>query len=558
MLKSVEIKDFCGIEAQKINLNKVTVICGKSMQGKTTIVEAIRWAIFGDNDQSFVRNDAESCDVTLRTDNGSTVVRSMMRGGKSRIYFNRLVDGESVPVSEPQTQLSKLFIPTSLDPVSLLQMKPKDLAKTINEALSDRVKLTKDDLKELEIEGVEFPENANHYQIAKTTYDLLYAERTDVNRDVKEYETKTKDIIQGATQEMLDEERRVLKATQKALDEANSANAKIEANRNALEVFEKTQKAYNELMQKINTSDDFDATAIKEKISKYSKSVEEVDEKYHRQNAALKSIKGALEKIDGEIKCPLGKMISCKTDMKIYKDQFTSDIEELSAELKQLFAEGGKLKEELNATLETQKVLEDQGKYKLEASRLKSLLDSISNIGEHAVEPVEEGTINGYKAQIQKSQKRIANLEVSLKMQSVSNIEEKRKRQVYLNETLKKLTEVMTVYLPKKMALSVKGVSMSDDGLYFKDIPFKRLGDSYKLRLTTAIIKDLYPKANLFTLDGCEKIDPAEFEKVAKRYAQEEGNTQYILTYVGTVPKSLSETQGINVIEMSNFKAIGA
>ena len=142
-------------------------------------------------------------------------------------------------------------------------------------------------------------------------------------------------------------------------------------------------------------------------------------------------------------------------------------------------------------------------------------------------------------------------------MQEMTNIEEKKKRQAYLNETLKRLNEIMTIYLPKKMSISVKGISMTDDGLYFRDIPFKRLGDSYKLRLTTAVIKDLYPKVNLFTLDGCEKIDAEEFEKVVKRYAQDDPRIQYVLTYVGSVPRGLKDIQGVSVVEMANFKPIG-
>ena len=197
MLKVVEVKDFCGIEAARINLGKVTIISGRSMQGKSTIVEAIRWAILGGNEESFIRNGCESCDIVLRTDQSSIITRSMMRGGKSRLYFNRIVDGESISIDEPQTKLNKLFIPASFDPISLMQMKPKELAKTVNEALSDRVKLTPEELVELGFTDKEFPANGNHYQIAKDMHDALYAERTEVNRDVKEYETKAKDIIQG-------------------------------------------------------------------------------------------------------------------------------------------------------------------------------------------------------------------------------------------------------------------------------------------------------------------------------------------------------------------------
>jgi polysaccharide pyruvyl transferase WcaK-like protein len=66
-----------------------------------------------------------------------------------------------------------------------------------------------------------------------------------------------------------------------------------------------------------------------------------------------------------------------------------------------------------------------------------------------------------------------------------------------------------------------------------------RHGDSLKLRICTAILKDLYPSANLFCMDRIECIDQEELAKYVNYYSKENNDLQYFVTLVGKLDFAL-------------------
>ena len=80
----------------------------------------------------------------------------------------------------------------------------------------------------------------------------------------------------------------------------------------------------------------------------------------------------------------------------------------------------------------------------------------------------------------------------------------------------------------------------------------RRMADSFKFRLCTAILKDMFMNCNLFTLDRMEIIDKVELEKYITYYAAENNSIQYFGSYVGDIGQL--KIPNLNIFTMNKFK----
>jgi len=111
---SLTIKNVGLIADTKINFDKpLLVFYGEIKQGKSTLLNAVRWCFGGEFPQDIIRHGAEEAEVTIALDNGS-ITRSWYRGKggtKARpIVFVR--GGEAVrnPVAEIKTLLNPFLL----------------------------------------------------------------------------------------------------------------------------------------------------------------------------------------------------------------------------------------------------------------------------------------------------------------------------------------------------------------------------------------------------------------------------------------------------------------
>jgi len=95
---------------------------------------------------------------------------------------------------------------------------------------------------------------------------------------------------------------------------------------------------------------------------------------------------------------------------------------------------------------------------------------------------------------------------------------------------------------------------MGKDGLFFRGMPLYRLGDSVKLRLCTAILKDIFPNANLFSLDGMECIDKKAITKYVDALSSDTTKIQYFGTYVGDLEGVVNNK--VKLFTLKGFKVI--
>jgi len=550
VIKSIEILNFCGIETLRVDLKKFNVFqCDANGHGKSSVLEAIKFAILGGNDDSIVRTGSETCEVVLHSDTGSRIERRLTLGGTSKLFVYA-PNGDQLP--KPQEHLDKFYHPFLFNPTALLSMKSKEIGEFFTNAMSRRLTFSDEDLIKYRLEkvtlGLDPVKSINEY------YDTLFKERTGVNRDVKEYETKAKGaVVPGADPARVAALKGELEAKEAELGALRTANAKAEMAQKNVQL-----RAQAELNVKNLEAEVAELSQVKESVDEISQQLEAVertqraiDKTLDTERAQYAALKKALDSLgSGEIVCPYSNLIKCETNMQKYKDGMTASMEAIKSEGVSKQAESEKLRAQvatLKAALDSSNRLKTKS---LELDRARALVAQIGTAEEAVVQPA-----HGLEAEIKTLRDSIAQQELSLQVSKLSGIEEKKARQKELNETLDVLNDLLKVVIPSRLTLSVKDVIITPEkGLCYQGRPFARLGDSGKLRICTAILKDLFPKGNIFTLDKFECIASQQVRDYIQRCVAVEDSLQYFAAYVGDLDNFTCP--GLKKITMEKFRVV--
>lgn len=546
MIKSVVINNFGPLENVQFDCKKFNIFQGKSHQGKTSILEAIKWAIIGGNDEFFVRNGNATCEVILVSDNNSRIERRLTRGGTSKLY---IYGPDDKPLKQPQDVLNKSFNPYLFGPTDLVRMKAKDLNEFISNTISKRLKL--DDV-EIATYGLgkldlsEDPVNA-----IQKYYDELFAERTNVNKVVKTFDTKTTggEIVKEVTAEELTAMEVLVATTETELAKGKERNIKLDISKKQLDIKIKTENNIKILKQELENGqkilDDLNTSIANLEAIKKERTTLETELVNERKEVS--NIQATLAKLEsGEVICPINGVIKCTTDMKPYKEQLTKALDELKKNGIKKFKKTTDLKaqeEELQNNITTANNLKQK---KIELDRAESIIGELTILDGEPIDLTKlETDLKVMKDELYKAR-------LAKDISTVTGIDDARKRQDELNKMLEKLNHLLKEVIPSRLTLNVKNVTLGKEGLFFQGLPFHRLGDSYKLRLCTAILKDLFPNSNIFTLDKLETIDKGELEKYITHYTSENNRFQYFGSYVGDI--SNLRLPNFSIFNMVGFK----
>jgi hypothetical protein len=274
---------------------------------------------------------------------------------------------------------------------------------------------------------------------------------------------------------------------------------------------------------------------------------ERLEKELNKDRTELANIKATLDKLGtGEIACPINALIKCTTDMKPYKEQLEKAQDKIKTAGKAKYAKTTELNERIiniRSAIETGKNLKSK---KLELDRAESILSELEILDGDIVD------VTGLETSLKQMKDELYKARLSKDINKISGIDNMRKRQDELNKQLEKLNVLLKEVIPSRLTLNVKNVTLGKEGLFFQGLPFYRLADSLKLRLCTAVLKDLFVNANLYTLDKLETIDKVELEKYITYYANEKNEVQYFGTYVGTL--NPMNNANISLINMNAFK----
>ena len=453
MIKSVIINNFGPLENVQFDCKKFNIFQGKSHQGKTSILSAIKWAIVGGNDEFFVRNGASTCEVILTSDNGSRIERRLTRGGTSKLYIYTASEQQ---VKAPQEALNKMYNPLLFGPTDMIQMKPKDLNEFISNAISKRLKLSS---QEIELYGLKDIDLSNDpVDAIQKYYDKLFAERTEVNRAVKNFDSKTSggEIIKQVTAEELATMEKLVTETESKYNEAKEHNIRLEISKKNADVKLKTENNIKILKKEIEDSEKIlsQNKNIIEELSLLSKEKNDLEKDLIRARSEVSNIEATLNKIGtGEIACPIHSSIKCTTNMEGYKKQLEESLSNIKKDGKKKYDRTVELNGKIEILTKNAEIAKNLKQKKLELDRAESILNELEILSGNTIDVTElEKNLKQMKDELYKAR-------LSKDINKISGIDEVRKRQDELNIILEKLNRLIKEVIPSRLTLNVKNVT---------------------------------------------------------------------------------------------------
>jgi DNA repair exonuclease SbcCD ATPase subunit len=177
-----EVIDFKRIEVAAITPEdgKPIVLTGDNAQGKSSILDAVMFALTRTGSERSIRNGAESSAVALTLSDGSARTFTVKRKIKGNNAYLDITTEDGMKMPSPQKFLDGLIGNLAFDPEAFTRLKPKEQA----EALRKAVGLDTSDLDE--------------------AYKTAYSQRTEANRvkDNAEKIYKACPIVSGAPKEI--------------------------------------------------------------------------------------------------------------------------------------------------------------------------------------------------------------------------------------------------------------------------------------------------------------------------------------------------------------------
>lgn len=177
------IRNLFGIKEQALDGRSVE-ITGTNGLGKTSIIDAIRYALTNDSNRDYiVRKGETEGEILIETDTGISINRKK-RTNKSD--YKSIKDNERI-VQSPESFISNLFTPLQLNPVEFTQMPRQEQ----NRIILDLIEFDWD-LNWINEQFGEIPAGVDYTQnILKVLEDIqaengpYFMKRQDINRDIR-------------------------------------------------------------------------------------------------------------------------------------------------------------------------------------------------------------------------------------------------------------------------------------------------------------------------------------------------------------------------------------
>lgn len=194
-ISKVKISNLFGIKEQSLD-GKSIEITGSNGKGKTSILDAIRYALTNNSERDYIVKKGESeGEILIETDTGLSINRK--KRTQSSDY--KSIKQNEKEVSSPETFLKEIFTPMQLNPVEFTQMSKQEQNRIILDLIEFDWDLNwiKEKFGEIP-SGVDYTQNIlevlNDIQSENGEY---YKARQDINRDIRNNRAFISDIAQG-------------------------------------------------------------------------------------------------------------------------------------------------------------------------------------------------------------------------------------------------------------------------------------------------------------------------------------------------------------------------
>ena len=194
-ISKIQIKNLFGVKEISLN-NKSIELSGANGIGKSSVLDAIRYALTNSSNRDYIVKKGESeGEILIETDTGLSINRK--KRTQSSDY--KSIKQNEKEINSPETFLKDIFTPMQLDPVAFTQMSKQEQNRIILDLIKFDWDLNwiKDQFGEIP-SGVDYTQNIlevlNEIQSENGEY---YKARQDINRDIRNNRAFISDIAEG-------------------------------------------------------------------------------------------------------------------------------------------------------------------------------------------------------------------------------------------------------------------------------------------------------------------------------------------------------------------------
>ena len=194
-ISKIRISNLFGIKEQTLD-GKSVEITGSNGMGKTSILDAIRYALTNNSERDYIVKKGEvEGEILIETDTGLSINR------KKRTQSNdyKSIKQNEKEINSPETFLKDIFTPMQLEPMKFSQMSKQEQNRMILDLIQFDWDLNwiKEQFGEIPA-GVDYTQNIlevlNEIQSENGEY---YKARQDINRDIRNNRAFISDIAEG-------------------------------------------------------------------------------------------------------------------------------------------------------------------------------------------------------------------------------------------------------------------------------------------------------------------------------------------------------------------------
>ncbi|AJD33029.1 MULTISPECIES: AAA family ATPase [Clostridium] len=549
-IKKLNIKNFLGLEELGLDCSKINLIKGPKGSGKSSIIEAIEKTFTNKNRRTeVVRHGTDESTLLIELDNGLEVDRRI-RTEKSDYLKCRKEDG-AVPSTEKF--LRSLINGDIFRPLDWVNMNIKEQTKSILSMLE--IGWNKENI----INWFdELPSNIDYeqhiLQILKAIELKYYKDREEINRDIREFKTQIRVILDELPAEYDGEvwrEKKVQDYYNKVaevqkinhwIEEAKALQANFEDKVNAIKSNGESEKSKIQLKFKDQRQDIKDIIELsKSKIEKAKETINGLDVTYATGSKNIE--------LDNQ---------KAKADL---ESELQAKIQELQAEYSERISvvdtkankDKENLKKQLELTKEESKDLISINENKI-SSKEQELL-GIDDLEKAEIKAVDEKIT----AEIEKEEIRVGKAAEYLKNNEVKDIEPLQKQadevadmQSYLREwdrmvdirdnklaAKERYSNDLTARIDKARELPgellktakmpIEGISVDAEGfIRINNTLIDGLSDGEKLELAMRIAKAQAGELKVICIDKFESLNPKAQTKLLEEMSSDE--YQYFVT----------------------------